>query len=158
MRRMPDAKGGTQKKKKPAWGEFGDIDVYHEYYQKERKKLGFDLYDEQRSYIGSVLNRRVNLHPEVDGDYLRGLMPRKPAVKEDVLDVLESKCVELMRTKAAQGKRTCTYTIPEIVPGLPYVPPERAVEPLVDRLSRRKDVVVCALETEEAFILRIYWK
>lgn len=145
-------------KKPKKWGSFTDADVYHEYYKRERKKLGFDKYDDERSYVGSILNTRIDLHPEVDAEYLKGIMPRSHTVKESILDILESRCTELMRIKAAEGKRCCTFTIPEIVPGYPYTPPEKVISPLVDRISKRKGIVCCALETPEAYILKIYWE
>lgn len=134
-----------------------DIDFYHKYYQKERKRLGFDKYDEERTYIDSALSSRIDLHPEIDKEYLQKIMPKNKPVKENVLDVLESKCVELMKAKAASGKTECKFSIPEIIPGLSHIKPERVVQPLTERLIKRSGVKVEAFKTEQAYFLKINW-
>ncbi len=135
-----------------------DIDVYHEYYKKQRQKLGFEKYDVERSFIGSALARRPELYPEVDGSYLVGLMPVKASIKDDILDVLEERCVTLMKTRAAQGKSSCKFPIPEIIPGIPRIIPKRAIGPLASRISKRENIIVVPKESEEAYFLEIYWK
>jgi|GEM_PF-5226242 len=135
-----------------------DIDLFYKYYQQQRKKLGFDKFDEQRTILGSALSRRPNLSPEVDGEYLIGLIPIKPSIKEDILDALEERCVNLMTSQAASGKMFCKFPIPAIIPGLPYIDPRKAIGPLSERLSKRKNLLVIPKETEEAYFIEIYWQ
>lgn len=134
------------------------MDLYNKYYEQERKKLGFDEKYDYKNYVGSALARKPNLSPEVDAEYLKGLLPKVTIVKEDILDVLEEKCISLMRLRASQGKLSCKYPVPQFISGLPLIHPKRVVGPLSERLSKREGLKVDVIETEEAFFIEINWK
>ena len=133
-------------------------DISKKYYHNQRQKLGFEKYDSEISYVGSALARRPNLSPEVNGEFLVNLMPEKTSVKDEILDVLEERCISLMTMRAAQGKSCCKFPIPEIIPGIPRIIPKNAIGPLAERISKRENILVIKKETEEAYFIEIHWK
>lgn len=134
-----------------------NVDLYYKYYKDQRRKLGFEKYDHERSYIKSALARKPNLAPEVDGNYLNGLIPKKKLIKEDILDVLEEKCVYLMKIRAAEGKLSCKFPIPEIIPGFPHIIPKKIINPLVERLKKREKINVSVKEVDNIYFIEIKW-
>jgi hypothetical protein len=146
----------VQQTKRPQKSDSVDIDVYHRYYVEQRRKLGLEKYDDERSFIRSAFERMPNLRPEVDSDYLRGIMPAKKPVKTDVLDVLEERVVMMMVSRASADGTNCRFTIPALVPGLPLIKPEKVLPELVSRLSKR-NIRVYPKETEEALVLDLHW-
>jgi hypothetical protein len=132
-----------------------------DYYDYQRRKIGWERLDAEKAYLGYALERNPDLRPEVDAEYLRKLTPKMKPINSDIIDALEEKCINLITTRASKLKippiKSCRFSIPEFIIGFPRLKPEDVIPPLKQRLSAR-GISVSAGKTNEFYFLDIYWK
>lgn len=127
---------------------------YQKYVQNRKQKYG-DEFGE--GYIGSAFDKPTDIFPDIDGDYLRNIMPNKHIpIRANHLDEIEADCIKLMKAKALEKNYFCRYTVPGLFPGVPLYDPAAVMKQLYERLIKRKNISVFA-DTKRENTLFISW-
>ncbi|CAH6421467.1 Hypothetical protein UVM_LOCUS511 [uncultured virus] len=95
----------------------------------------------------SVFNILAPKPPQqVSARELRGLMPRGgPALRSSIVDTIWNDCVRHMRNEARdKSQPCCSYTIPDLVPGLPLYDPAEVMNQLFVRLLQSDGLLAYA--------------
>jgi hypothetical protein len=128
--------------------------AYKKYLEERREKFGADFGED---YYGSAFHRKVDTHPEIDGDFLRNIMPNKhQPIRTSHLDEIEADCLKYMKNRAKDKQFFCRYTVPGIFPGIPKYDPAEVTKELYKRLTKRKNINVFA-DQERVNTLFISW-
>ena len=139
--------------------------------EQERYEFTYKDYDTEKPYEpslykkeydtviprGTIFQKPVNVHPHIDGEYLRSKFPRPdlPLAPDHVNAILQN-CLMYMERKASERNLCCEYDVPALFPGVPLYNRKDAVFSLYTKLIERPGIQVRG-DPKKPYTLFISW-